>query len=115
VQFPDINISQGSVATCLRSGGIFYDHLLGYIFTAESLDGRLKIDQCLARVVSLLLRRVCAQRAPRLSVFLPRDAMHSAAYATSPCLSVRPSRCLSHYGNSLTSSNCFHILVITPA
>jgi len=33
-QFPDIYISQGSVATCMRCGGFFNDHFY-YMFTAE--------------------------------------------------------------------------------
>jgi len=44
-QFPDIYISQGSVATCMRCGGFFNDHFY-YMFTAEFGDERtLKIGQ----------------------------------------------------------------------
>jgi len=51
--FSDINISQGSVVSHLRDGGIFLS--LYYKFTAKSVGKKsLKIDQYMAKLAAKL-------------------------------------------------------------
>jgi len=49
--FPDIYGSEGSIAICLRCGGIF-NKLLHYTFTAESLVKKFKFCQHLAKLLA---------------------------------------------------------------